>query len=102
MYRKEFLHLNLYQNNLVSIFKIVHVCSLYNYIGIPKVWFVVYGTNFLFPIGLIIFVEDGNKMIMDYVNHFLGMKGDWKVRQNGREKECRHVTCLSSLMIGQS
>ncbi|TKC44874.1 hypothetical protein EI555_005102 [Monodon monoceros] len=27
---------------------------------------------------LIIFVGDGNKMIMDYVNHFLGMKGDWK------------------------
>lgn len=41
MHRNEFLNLNLHQNNLVSTFRIVYVCSLYNYIGVPKMCFVL-------------------------------------------------------------
>lgn len=61
-------------------------------LAFPKCGLFYVGLIFLFPIGLIIFVGDGNKMIMDYVNLFLGMEGDWNVGQNGREKECGCVT----------
>lgn len=46
MHRKEFLNLNLYWNDLVSRFKIFCVYSLCNYIGVPKVWFVLCRANF--------------------------------------------------------
>lgn len=61
-------------------------------LAFPECGLFYVGLIFLFPIGLIIFVGDGNKMIMDYVNLFLGMEGDWNVGQNGREKECGCVT----------
>ena len=67
-----------------------------NYIRIPKVCFVFIlyrAIFFLFSINLIIFVRDGNKMIMGSIT-FLGMEEDWKVGQNGREKECGNVACL--------
>lgn len=53
------------------------------------------GLIFLFPIGLIIFVGDGNKMIMDYVNLF-SMEGDWNVGQNGGR---RNVVVSLSLQL---
>lgn len=56
--------------------------------------FVLYGTNFLFPLNLIIFVGDKDKMMMDYVSHFL------RRLESGalwRKKECSCVTCLLEL-----
>lgn len=34
---------------------------------------------------LVIFLDDGQKMFIDYVNHCLGIEGDWKVGQSGKE-----------------